>query len=277
MMCRMLDPTWQAAVLGVLQGLTEFLPVSSSAHLILLPWMLGWPSLGILFDVVLHGGTLLAVLIYFREDWKDVIDEILNRLRGRELWRGSGSLVDALIVGTIPAVIVALALKDWIEQYARIPRVTIVTLAAFGLLLLWADRRRGDREVGGVTMRDALLVGTAQCLALVPGVSRSGITITAALLLGFSRRESARFSFLLATPIIALGALDGALLLALGEGTGDLSVSAVLVGVAVSFVVGYLCIKYFLQFLRNSSFLPFVIYRLVLAGVILLFVVTARQ
>ena len=265
----MLDPTWQAAILGVLQGLTEFLPISSSAHLILLPWMLGWPPLGILFDVVIHGGTLLAVLIYFREDWKDVIDEILMRLRGRVLWRGSGSLVDALIVGTIPAVLVALALRDWIEQYARVPKVTIVTLAVFGLLLLWADRRRGTRTVSDVTLRDALLVGCAQSLALVPGVSRSGITITAALLLGFSRRESARFSFLLATPIIALGALDGGLLLVTGEGGGELHASAVLAGVLVSFVVGYLCIKYFLQFLRHRSFLPFVVYRLGLAAVIL--------
>ena len=268
----MLDPTWQAAILGVLQGLTEFLPISSSAHLILLPWMAGWPPLGILFDVVIHGGTLLAVLIYFRKDWKSVIDEIFTRLRGHVWWKGSGSLVDALIVGTTPAVIVALALKDWIEQYARVPKVTIVTLAAFGLLLLWADRRHGERSVSGVTMRDAFLVGLAQSLALVPGVSRSGITITAALFLGFSRRESARFSFLLATPIIALGALDGGLLLALGEGGGSLHAGAVLAGVLVSFVVGYFCIKYFLQFLRSRSFLPFVIYRLGLAAVILLLV-----
>ena len=271
----MLDPTWQAAILGVLQGLTEFLPVSSSAHLILLPWMLGWPSLGILFDVVIHGGTLLAVLIYFFKDWKAVTEEIFMRIRGRVWWKGSGSLVDALIVGTLPAIVVALVFRGWIEQYARVPKVTIVTLAVFGVVLLWADRRHGDRAVEGVTMRDALLVGLAQSLALVPGVSRSGITITAALLLGFSRRESARFSFLLATPIIALGALDGGLLLAMGEGGGNLHAGAVFAGVAVSFLVGYLCIKYFLRFLRTRSFLPFVVYRLVLAGVIFLLVYSA--
>jgi len=259
-------------ILGVFQGLTEFLPISSSAHLILIPWMLGWVPMGILFDVVIHGGTLLAVLIYFWEDWKEVMGEFFTRIRQRQLVGGPNSLLDALVIATLPAIVVALIFKDPIEEYARTPMVTVVTLSLFGLLLLIADRRRGSKSVAQVDLRDALLVGMAQSLALIPGVSRSGITITAALFLGYSRAESARLSFLLAGPIIALGALDGALNLALGNGSEGLTAMGVVIGVVTSFVVGFACIKYLLQFLRTRSYLPFVLYRFLLSMVILWFV-----
>lgn len=265
----MLDPLWQSMILGVLQGLTEFLPISSSAHLILIPWMLGWPPMGILFDVVIHGGTLMAVLIYFRDDWKEVAEEFFNRVRSRRLLGGPHSLLDSLVIATLPAIVVALIFKDPIEKFARTPTVTVATLSLFGLLLLIADRRHGGRSVEQVLLQDALLIGMAQAMALIPGVSRSGVTITAALLLGFSRAESARLSFLLAGPIIALGSLDGALNLALGNGGESLTLAAVLIGVVTSFFVGFACIKYLLQFLRTRSFLPFVLYRFLLAAAIL--------
>ncbi len=256
-------------ILGVFQGLTEFLPISSSAHLILIPWMLGWVPMGILFDVVIHGGTLLAVLIYFWEDWKGVMEEFFTRLRNRQLVGGPNSLLDALVIATLPAIVVALIFRDPIEEYARTPMVTVVTLSVFGFLLLVADRRKGKKAVAQVDLRDALLVGLAQSLALIPGVSRSGITITAALFLGYSRAESARLSFLLAGPIIALGALDGALNLVLGNGAEGLTPAGVVIGVVTSFVVGFACIKYLLQFLKTRSFLPFVLYRFLLSIAIL--------
>jgi undecaprenyl-diphosphatase len=260
----------QAIILGILQGLTEFLPISSSAHLILLPWILGWQPLGIVFDVVIHGGTLLAVLAYFREDWKFFVQDLFRRIRHLRPFSGEDPVVDAVLWGTLPAVLVALAFKDSIEVYARRPLVTVFTLALFGLLLWWADRKKsGDRECSSVTLRDGILVGLAQSLALVPGVSRSGITITAALLLGFSRRESARFSFLLAGPVILLGAVSGVLSLVSGIETSPATWQVMVAGVTVSFVVGFLCIKYFLRFLESRTFLPFVIYRLALAGLIL--------
>ncbi len=264
-----MSETAQAVVLGILQGLTEFLPISSSAHLILLPWLMGWKPLGLVFDVMLHAGTLLAVLVYFRREWREVAASAWFRVAGGLRPGSSVPMVDALAVGTLPAIVVALLARDFIENYARVPIVTVFTLAGFGLLLAWADRRRqGDRSLDQIRLRDGLLVGVAQSLALVPGVSRSGITITAALLLGFSRRDSAKFSFLLTGPIIALGAADGVLELIL-SGDDGAGLSVLVSGVAVSFVTGFLCIKYFLRFLEKRGLLPFVMYRLGLALVIL--------
>lgn len=261
----------QAVILGVMQGLTEFLPVSSSAHLILVPWLLGWRELGILFDVVIHGGTLLAVVIYFREDWRAVARQARERLRD---WRNippGGSLVDALVVGTVPAILAALLARGFIEDYARKPVVTVVTLPLFGILLWWADRRgRGARPVEEAGFREGLVVGCAQALALIPGVSRSGITITAALLLGFRRPDSARLSFLLAGPIIALGAANGVLEIVTAEAGVQVSLEVLAAGVLTSSLVGYLCIKYFLGFLKSHTVVPFVVYRILLAAVILL-------
>lgn len=263
---------WQALLLGVLQGLTEFLPISSSAHLLILPWLFEWEPLGILFDVLLHGGTLLAILIYFREDWRIFTLGLINRLRGSssELER---NLVDSIIIGTVPAVVVALFFRTSIESYGRHPLVTVVTLVMFGLLLWWADRRgRKERSLASIGIRDGLLIGLAQSLALVPGTSRSGVTITMALLLGFTRGESARYSFLLAGPIIGLGCLKGLQEVLTGAHGVLPHWLTVLTGVSASFVVGYFCIKYFLHFLKRGSYLPFVAYRIMLAGLILFFV-----
>lgn len=265
-----LEQIWQAAVLGVLQGLTEFLPISSSAHLILLPWLLEWQPLGIVFDVVIHGGTLLAILIYFRQDWKHFIKDLLNRFRDPGLVFKASSSVDAILFGTLPAVISALVFRHWIEVYARTPLVTVVTLVLFGLLLWRADMKASvSRTFDSLRIADGLLIGLAQSLALVPGVSRSGITITAALFLGLSRADSARFSFLLAGPIIALGTLNGLFSILAENGAEHLSIPALVCGVSVSFVAGFLCIKYFLRFLELRTLLPFVLYRFLLAAVIL--------
>lgn len=262
--------TVQAALLGILQGLTEFLPISSSAHLILLPWFLGWKPMGILFDVVIHGGTLLAVLLYFRKDWYEFTTKLIMRLRSPLTWGQETRMVDAILVGTLPAIAVALLFRDVIEEVARTPMVTVVTLSLFGLLLLWADRRgKMKRRVADITILDGLLIGVAQSLALVPGVSRSGATITMALLLGLTRPEAARFSFLLAGPIIAMGAANGILEMITGSGEGALSASVIITGVFTSFLVGFLCIAFFLKFLQSRSYIPFVVYRILLAGVIL--------
>ncbi len=260
---------WQALFLGALQGLTEFLPISSSAHLLILPWLFGWEPMGILFDVVLHSGTLLAILIYFRKEWKVFTLGILKRFRGTcsEFER---NLVDSIVMGTVPAVVVALLLRGPIETYARRPLVTVVTLVLFGALLWWADFRGGkERNLTSVGIRDGLLIGLAQALALVPGTSRSGVTITVALLLGFTRSDSARYSFLLAGPIIALGALKGTQEMLVGSPEVVPHWMSVLGGVFASFLVGYFCIKYFLRFLNRGSYLPFVVYRIALAGFIL--------
>lgn len=260
----------QAAILGILQGLTEFLPISSSAHLILLPWFLGWEPMGILFDVVIHGGTLLAVLIYFRKDWYEFTTKLIKRLRSPLTWSSETRMVDAILIGTLPAIAVALLFRNVIEEIARTPMVTVVTLSLFGLLLWGADRRgKMKRSVRDITLMDGLLIGIAQSLALVPGVSRSGATITMALLLGLTRPEAARFSFLLAGPIIAMGAADGVLEMVTGTGENPLSAGVIVTGVFTSFLVGFFCIAFFLKFLQSRSYLPFVVYRVLLAGVIL--------
>lgn len=261
--------SWQAALLGILQGATEFLPISSSAHLLLMPWLLGWKPLGLTFDVLVHGGTLAAVIIYFIKDWKDLSHQSMKEFINQSTQQSR--LLGALIVGTLPAVLVGWLLEGVIVTYLRIPEVTVVTLSGFGLVLWWADQRSSQhRDLNGIGLRDGLLVGMAQALALVPGVSRSGVTISAALLLGLSRADSARFSFLLGTPILLAATLRS--LYQLGQaGIGaELPVLPVVIGVVFSLSSGYLCIRFFLRFLQTHTYRPFVVYRLGLAAFILL-------
>ena len=264
--------SWQAALLGILQGATEFLPISSSAHLLLMPWLLGWQPLGLTFDVLVHGGTLAALLIYFRKDWKDLSRQSLRELMNQSTHQSR--LLSALVIGTLPAVLVGWLLEGAIVTYLRSPAVVVVTLSGFGLILWWADRRGSQaRGLGEVSLWDGLLVGMAQALALIPGVSRSGVTISAALLLGLSRADAARFSFLLGTPILA--AATGRSLFGLwrtGNGA-EHPVLPLLIGVLFSLSSGYLCIRYFLRFLETRTYRPFVVYRLVLAAFILLLLV----
>jgi len=273
----MLDVLWQSIVLGILQGLTEFLPISSSAHLILVPWLLGWEQMGLTFDVALHAGTLLAVLVYFRRDLLELIrgsltwlSRRINRQHGQsDQTQASATLALAILIGTIPAAVVAGLAGDEIESYMRSPMVTVFTLTFFGVLLWLADRRgRHLRSIADVTLIDGLIVGAAQTLALAPGVSRSGITISAALFLGLRRPDSARFSFLLGTPIIILAAMKHAYDIWRGVDAG-FSAAPFILGIIVSFLSGFLCIKYFLRFLQSRTYLPFVVYRWLLACCIL--------
>ncbi len=261
----LMNDSMQALLLGILQGITEFLPISSSAHLILLPWLAGWEAMGLTFDVVVHGGTLFALMIYFREHWKEVGKQLLRVLMRPSVPPQSG-LLGALVVGTLPAILVGGLFGDVIEDHLRTPGVTVLTLSLFGLLLGWADHQGSQsRGLESIRLRDGLIVGLAQALSLIPGVSRSGVTITVILMLGLNRADAARFSFLLGTPVIALATISRLYLLWWSGSNEAGSFLPLLVGVIFSFISGFLCIKYLLRFLQTRTYLPFVVYRLLLA------------
>jgi undecaprenyl-diphosphatase len=263
----------QALLLGILQGITEFLPISSSAHLILLPWLAGWEAMGLTFDVVVHGGTLFALVIYFRRQWKEIGKQFLRVLMRQSAPSESG-LLGALVVGTLPAIAVGGLFEGVIENQLRTPGVTVFTLSLFGLFLGWADQQGSQsRGLQSIRLRDGLIVGLAQALALIPGVSRSGVTITATLMLGLNRADAARFSFLLGTPVIALATISRLYLLWSSPSHGAGSFLPLLVGVIFSFISGFLCIKYLLRFLQTRTYLPFVVYRLLLAASIFVLLV----
>lgn len=259
---------WQAAVLALMQGLTEFLPISSSAHLILLPRLVGWQDQGLAFDVAVHVGTLSAVLWYFRREVVTLARDWGNSIACRHHY-GESRLAWAVLWGTVPVGLAGLLFGDLVEAHLRSPLVIAATTIAFGLLLWWADvagRRRRDEH--RLTWRDVLAVGCAQALALIPGTSRSGVTMTAGLAMGLSRTAAARFSFLLSIPVIVLaGGLE-----AYKGLTVQVSVDwpAVAVGILVSGVSAYLCIHWFLKLLDRVGMLPFVVYRLALGAVLLL-------
>lgn len=260
---------WHIIVLAVIQGLTEFLPISSSAHLILPSQVFGWPDQGLAFDVAVHVGTLAAVIWYFRaEVGRLTVAWVGDAVRGR-VGQDSG-LAWAVIAGTIPAGLAGLLLNDFIETSLRSGLVIAVSTIGFGLVLWWSDAvGRRNRDLPALTMKDAVIIGVAQALALIPGTSRSGITITAALFLGFGREAAARFSFLLSIPLIlAAGLLKT---LELVEQGGATDWAAIALGAALSFVSAVVCIHLFLKFLERLGLMPFVIYRLVL-GLLLLVV-----
>lgn len=254
----------QAFVLALLQGLTEFLPISSSAHLILLPVLLGWTDQGLAFDVAVHVGTLAAVMWYFRTDIR-----ALSLALYAEVFRGEGSananLARAIIVATLPIVVAGFLVYIWFADSLRNPLLIASTTLVFGLLLWWADRT-GSRRAGecSLTASQALLIGCAQILALIPGVSRSGVTITAGLALGLTREAAARFSFLLSIPVILSAGLLSFLELVVGH-NGQTPWGAIAVGTAVAAVTAYLCIYFFLALIEKVGVLPFVFYRIALS------------
>ena len=260
---------WEAVFLGIVQGATEFLPISSSAHLVLFAlWMRENPA-GLTFDLMLHVGTLGAVLIYFRKEWKNLAIQLVRLLFASKKETSDFRLAAALFWGTLPALLAGALFEGVIEHTLRRPGVIAVTLAGFGLLLVWADRRgRCVRNLSGLGRRDALLIGAAQALALVPGVSRSGITITAGLLLGFSRGEAARFAFLLTVPVITAAALWRARLLFVAGLPSWNDPGTLTAGMIASLISGFLCIGMLLRFLKAGSYLPFAVYRLLLASFI---------
>jgi undecaprenyl-diphosphatase len=260
---------FQAVVLGIVQGLTEFLPVSSSGHLILVPYFLHWPDQGLDFDVALNTGTLLAVVAYFHRDLRDLVTGFFTGApRSRDDEFVPRTLAWAILVGTIPAGVAGLLGKHWIEAHLRSPWVIAGTTLFYGILLFLADRfGRKVRALDQVTIMDGVIIGCAQALALIPGTSRSGVTLTAALLLGFMRPAAARFIFLLAIPVSVGAALKSAKdLMAAGAGSAQLVPMAI--GVVVSAVVGYLVIAWLLEWLRRRDLTVFVVYRVALAAVI---------
>ena len=257
---------FQVLALALIQGLTEFLPVSSSAHLILPSQVLGWPDQGLVFDVAVHVGTLLAVVFYFRRDvvgltvsWTNSIVKQKHNDESRLAW--------LIILATIPAGVSGLVFNDYISENLRSSAVIATTTVLFGLLL-WLSDFKGSRSraLKSINWKDALIIGFSQALALIPGTSRSGITMTAALLIGFSRDAAARYSFLLSIPLIAAaGLLKG---LELAETGTDAQWVMVGVGTMASFLSAYACIHLFLSFLERIGFTPFVIYRLLLGAVL---------
>ncbi|HWC31462.1 MAG TPA: undecaprenyl-diphosphatase UppP [Dehalococcoidia bacterium] len=263
----------QALVLGIVQGLTEFLPISSTGHLILAEELLGIPEgkFGLPFDASIHLGTLTAVLIYFRETILRVIAAWFVSLRTRN-WQETpqSRLAWLLLLGTIPAVVAGILIEDAASDELRDPVVVAAMMIIFCIPMIAAERwGRGSREVDDVNPKDALLVGAAQSVALIPGVSRSGMTISAGMLLGLRREEAASFAFLLSAPVIA-GAGGKQVFDALRDGNeaaGGLDVY--LVGLVSAGVVGYLAVAFLLRYLRTNTLMPFVIYRVVLGVVVL--------
>lgn len=259
----------QAALLGLIQGATEVLPISSSGHLILIPRLLGWPDSGLTFDVALHFGTFLAIFFYFRNDVAMLIRDGLTGFYqpGEEK---KLRLPWMIVLASVPAAIVGKTLEEPIEALFRSsPLMIALMLIIFGLLLGLTDRfGKQTRDVASITLGVAMLVGIFQCLALIPGVSRSGITITAALLLGLTRSDAARFSFLLSLPIVFGAAfLKGIHLVKHGIEPG--MALPMLVGVTVSAISGYLAVAFLLTFVQSKTLWPFVWYRVTAGGVVL--------
>jgi undecaprenyl-diphosphatase len=262
---------FQAIVLAVVQGITEFLPVSSSAHLALAPWLLGWSDQGLTFDIALHFGTLLAVLSYFARDWAQILAQAfgLNYSPDPDLRLNRG-LLWLLVVGTIPIGIAGLLFKDAAETTLRNPVIIGTMLILVGALMLLADKfGRQDRSIGGVTLLDSISIGLSQALAIVPGTSRSGITITTGLFRGLNRHSAGRFSFLLSTPAVAAAAAKAFYDLHKEGGIPPEMQTQFVVGVLVSAVTGAICIALFLRFLRTHSLRFFVYYRIVFGLIIL--------
>lgn len=255
-----------AVTLGLVQGLGEFLPISSSAHLILTPWFFGWPDPGLTFDVALHVGTLVAVVAYF---WRDWVALLAAAPRPRS---ADGRLFWLLILGAIPGGITGVLLDSLAEQALRSPLLIALTLSLMGLALLAADHwGRRDRELHDIGVVDAALIGIAQAIAIVPGVSRSGITIAVARARGIERAAAARFSFLLGTPIIAGAAIFKLRHLLATPGAID---GPFLAGVGVAAIVGALSIGFLLRYLRQAGLGIFVVYRLALAALVAIVLLT---
>jgi undecaprenyl-diphosphatase len=268
------DPVVQALVMGIVQGLTEFLPVSSSGHLIVVPFLFGWDDAfitSLAFSVMLHIGTLVALLVYFRSDWLRLIPAGLATLRDRSFAGDPDRrLAWLLVAASVPAAVVGFLLDDVIETGFREVGLVAVALVV-GAGLLWLADRWGGREKGvrDVSFPLAFGIGAAQALALIPGISRSGISISAARFGGLDRAEAARFAFLMATPITAGAALFEVRRLVTGEANVDVSLTPLVVGMVAAFLSGALAIAGLLRFLRSSSLAVFVWYRVGLAGAIL--------
>ncbi len=256
----------EVVILALIQGVTEFLPISSSAHLIFPSQLFGWNDQGLAFDVAVHVGTLTAVMYYFKTDLVAMAKSGWQAVRLRQ-WNQEARLILAVIVGTVPAGLTGLLLNDWIESHLRSIAVIATTTVIFGILLGIADKQGEKVQAeSNINWKTGVIVGLAQALALIPGTSRSGITITAALFLGFSREASARFSFLLSIPLIlAGGSLKG---VELAQSSVAVDWTAILSATTLSAIVAYLTIKGFIALLERIGMMPFVVYRMLLGLVL---------
>lgn len=253
---------FQAIIYGLIQGITEFLPISSTAHLILIPYFFHWQDPGLSFDVFLHLGTLVAIISFFAKDWY-------------EIFKGKHKLLGLIIVACIPAAILGYAFEGKIETSLRSPLLIAGTLAVFGLIIYLVDRfMKHTKKLKNMTYLQSILIGLGQSLALIPGISRSGATMTAGIALGFKRRMAAKFSFLIATPIM-LGAtifkFKDLASMPVSSWFNGFGISPAIIGFVFALISGYLAIKYLLKYLSHGSFTPFVIYRMLLAVAIVIF------
>ena len=260
----------QIVLLSLVQGITEFLPISSSAHLILAPVVFAYEDQGLAFDVALHLGTLLAVVAYFRHQLLGMTRDFFSSLSANGKRTEDSRMAWMIILATLPVVVAGLLFKSIVQDDLRSVTVIATTTLLFGLLLLWADIKGAhQRDEYSLSWRDALLIGLLQALALIPGTSRSGITMTAGLLLGLTRQAASRFSFLLSIPTILM---SGTLVtFDLIRSATPVNWSDLAIGALLAFISAYLCIHYFLKLIERISMLPFVIYRLLL-GTLLLFI-----
>jgi undecaprenyl-diphosphatase len=259
----------QIIILAVVQGLTEFLPISSSAHLILVPVLTDWTDQGLSFDIAVHLGSLAAVLSYFRRELLAMSRDWGRSLVERRLV-GESRLAWGVLLGTIPVGLAGLALRGVVADHWRSPLVIAASLIGFGLVLAWSDwKHQNGRDEHSLSWKDIAIIGGAQALALIPGTSRSGITMTAALFLGLSREAASRFSFLLSIPVILLAIGLETVTLVRGEEAVDWASLAL--GTLLAGFSAYLCIHYFLAFIRRIGMQPFVIYRVALGLVLFYF------
>lgn len=268
-------PIFHAIVLGLVQGLSEFFPISSSGHLLLVPWLFGWhdfdnASIEKAFDVALHLGTLVAVVGYFRRDLTRYVRDGVRMVMGRQRPATTdGKLAWLFVLSSIPAAIAGAVGEKYIDEQLGKPWIIAESLIFFGLLLAWADHRRGARAVEDFGRNDAIKIGLAQVLSLNPGTSRSGITMTAGRYLGFSRDAAARISFLMAIPVTA-GAVLYKLAKLASDGVPDGLGTAMVVGIITSGLSGVLAVWGTLRIVRSRSFTPFVVYRVALGFIVLL-------
>lgn len=253
----------QAIIMGLVQGLGEFLPISSSAHLVLVPWLFNWEDPGLTFDIALHFGTLIAVAIYFWKDWLRLFSKGFTDAKSTD-----GRLFWYLVFATIPGALIGFALEKKAETVFRSPVLIAVMLILLGAILYWADRKSAKKtEINNITLRTSLLIGISQALAVIPGVSRSGITMTTALLLGLTREAATRFSFLLSAPII-FGAAVVKLPSVISSPAGI--TSGFIIGMVVSCLTGLAAIGFLLRFVQTKTFLPFAWYRFILGALVII-------
>ncbi len=270
---------FEAIILGAVQGLTEFIPVSSSGHLVLVPWLFQWhsvtPDVAKTFDVSLHVGTFAALIIYFRATLVDLVRATVELLKRRTIDTFDQRLVLLIVVASVPAALVGFIFEGLIVKYLDSALVIACTLSLFGIIMFVVDRfSRTDRPMESLNFRDAIFIGSAQAIALAPGTSRSGVTLTAGILRGLTREAAVRFSFLMSVPIIGgtcAYKLAGLAADGLPPGLGPVPF---VVGILVSFVTGYAAIAWLLRYLQKGTLLPFVIYRLVLSALIFTLIIS---